>query len=177
MHWNHYCSHCELHLCSTNALQDFHRSSEYMDLNQILNDVEETFPKIINQLKSNNEIVNLLRKITKHSLSTIEQLSENLHNKYMQWNMRLLRSRQRSNYIQLLKSVPVIRKGITFISFVILSNFLQLGNISCNIRLLKYALQYVENLEIYTNLERNQWIESCKWTTDFISKFMYQWNK
>ncbi|XP_067130562.1 endoplasmic reticulum membrane-associated RNA degradation protein-like isoform X2 [Centruroides vittatus] len=167
-----------IHVVGLNA--SYWKDETNLDLNKILNDIEETFPKLINQLKSNGEIVNLSRKIIKHTLLTAKQLNDNLQNRYIQWNERLLRSRQRLNYIQLLKSVPIIRKGLIFVSLITLNNFLQLGNSSIseyNIRLFKYALQYVENMEIYTSSERNKWIESCKWTSDFISKFIQKWNK
>ncbi|XP_067391978.1 endoplasmic reticulum membrane-associated RNA degradation protein isoform X3 [Emydura macquarii macquarii] len=86
------------------------------------------------------EILVVLRKISAQCHQVSDQVIASTEMRYKQWIHKILRSRQRHNYLRMLN------------------------------RFLKSVLQYTENLVTYTNPEKNKWDESMELTHKALIK-------
>uniref|UniRef100_A0A7M4FJA4 ER membrane associated RNA degradation n=2 Tax=Crocodylus porosus TaxID=8502 RepID=A0A7M4FJA4_CROPO len=118
------------------------------------------------------EILVVLRQIGAQCHQVSEQVIVCTETRYKQWVNKTLHSRQRHNYLRMLKSVkflsPVLRLILVLIT-------LELNNIHaiCQenpfeyqqyLKSLKSILQYTENLVTYTSPEKNKWDETGQLT-------------
>ncbi|XP_019382846.1 PREDICTED: endoplasmic reticulum membrane-associated RNA degradation protein isoform X2 [Gavialis gangeticus] len=118
------------------------------------------------------EILVVLRQIGAQCHQVSEQVIVCTEMRYKQWVNKTLHSRQRHNYLRMLKSVkflsPVLRLILVLVT-------LELNNIHaiCQenpfeyqqyLKSLKSILQYTENLVTYTSPEKNKWDETGQLT-------------
>ncbi|KYO18754.1 endoplasmic reticulum membrane-associated RNA degradation protein [Alligator mississippiensis] len=118
------------------------------------------------------EVLVVLRQIGAQCHQVSEQVIVCTEMRYKQWVNKTLHSRQRHNYLRMLKSVkflsPVLRLILVLIT-------LELNNIHaiCQenpfeyqqyLKFLKSILQYTENLVTYTSPEKNKWDETGQLT-------------
>ncbi|XP_025050703.1 endoplasmic reticulum membrane-associated RNA degradation protein isoform X1 [Alligator sinensis] len=118
------------------------------------------------------EVLVVLRQIGTQCHQVSEQVIVCTEMRYKQWVNKTLHSRQRHNYLRMLKSVkflsPVLRLILVLIT-------LELNNIHaiCQenpfeyqqyLKFLKSILQYTENLVTYTSPEKNKWDETGQLT-------------
>ncbi|XP_030052257.1 endoplasmic reticulum membrane-associated RNA degradation protein isoform X2 [Microcaecilia unicolor] len=114
------------------------------------------------------EAVTVLRKITVQCHLVSEQIIASAELRYLQWVDKALRSRQRHNYIRMLKSITFLSPMLRLLLMVVALDRISIYSI-CEkttseyqqyLKYLKSILQYTENLATYTSPEKNKWDET-----------------
>ncbi|XP_078466034.1 endoplasmic reticulum membrane-associated RNA degradation protein isoform X2 [Lampetra planeri] len=116
------------------------------------------------------EAVALLRSVARHCLAVSAHTVDGAASRHDQWLRKELRSRQRTNYLRMLKSVPSLSRALWAVTATVAWQLHRLPRLSTchprtsqkHIRLLKGVLQCMENLVIYTSPSKNKWAETAE---------------
>ncbi|XP_061405706.1 LOW QUALITY PROTEIN: endoplasmic reticulum membrane-associated RNA degradation protein [Lethenteron reissneri] len=116
------------------------------------------------------EAVALLRSVARHCLAVSAHTVDGAASRHDQWLRKELRSRQRTNYLRMLKSVPSLSRALWVVTATVVWQLHRLPRLSTchprtsqkHIRLLKGVLQCMENLVIYTSPSKNKWAETAE---------------
>ncbi|XP_029450073.1 endoplasmic reticulum membrane-associated RNA degradation protein isoform X3 [Rhinatrema bivittatum] len=114
------------------------------------------------------EAAAVLRKITTQCHLVSEQVIASARLRYTQWVDKALRSRQRHNYIRMVKSITFLSPMLRLLLMMVALNRINLYHVckkttsECQqyLKYLKSILQYTENLATYTSPEKNKWDET-----------------
>ncbi|XP_032820113.1 endoplasmic reticulum membrane-associated RNA degradation protein isoform X2 [Petromyzon marinus] len=116
------------------------------------------------------EAVALLRSVARHCLAASAHTVDGAASRHDQWLRKELRSRQRTNYVRMLKSVPSLSRALWTVTATVEWQLHRLPRLSTchprtsqkHIRLLKGVLQCMENLVSYTSPSKNKWAETAE---------------
>nr|XP_025039851.1 endoplasmic reticulum membrane-associated RNA degradation protein isoform X3 [Pelodiscus sinensis] len=124
------------------------------------------------------EILVLLRKISTQCHQVSDQVIASSEMKYKQWINKMLRSRQRHNYLRMLNSIKFLSPVLRLILILMTLELISIHTV-CEknpydyqqyLKFLKSVLQYTENLVTYTSPEKNKWDESLELTHKTLIK-------
>ncbi|XP_005304023.2 endoplasmic reticulum membrane-associated RNA degradation protein isoform X9 [Chrysemys picta bellii] len=124
------------------------------------------------------EILVVFRKISTQCHQVSDQVIASTEMRYTQWINKILRSRQRHNYLRMLHSIKFLSPVLRLILMLIILELINIHTICeknpCDyqqyIKFLKSILQYTENLVTYTSPEKNKWDESMELTHKALIK-------
>ncbi|NWY01072.1 EMARD protein, partial [Nothoprocta ornata] len=124
------------------------------------------------------EILVVFRKIITQCHQVSGQVIASLELRYNQWINKMLRSRQRQNYLRMLNSIkflsPVLRLILVMVTLELVNIHLvdkkNAFDYQQYLKFLKSVLQYTENLVTYTNPEKNKWDETMELTNKALTK-------
>ncbi|KAM7171814.1 endoplasmic reticulum membrane-associated RNA degradation protein isoform 6-T7 [Macrochelys suwanniensis] len=124
------------------------------------------------------EILVVFRKISTQCHQVSDQVIASTEMRYKQWINKILRSRQRHNYLRMLNSIKFLSPVLRLILMLIILELINIHAVCeknpCDyqqyIKFLKSILQYTENLVTYTSPEKNKWDESTELTHKALIK-------
>ncbi|TFK07126.1 glypican-5-like [Platysternon megacephalum] len=124
------------------------------------------------------EILVVFRKISTQCHQVSDQVIAGTEMRYKQWINKILRSRQRHNYLRMLNSIKFLSPVLRLILMLIILELINIHTVCeknpCDyqqyIKFLKSILQYTENLVTYTSPEKNKWDESMELTHKALIK-------
>uniref|UniRef100_A0A8C8RLC1 ER membrane associated RNA degradation n=1 Tax=Pelusios castaneus TaxID=367368 RepID=A0A8C8RLC1_9SAUR len=124
------------------------------------------------------EILVVLRKISTQCHQVSDQVIASIEMRYEQWINKILRSRQRHNYVRMLNSIKFLSPVLRLILMLIILELINIHSVCeknpCDyqkyLKFLKSVLQYAENLVTYTSPEKNKWDESMELTHKALLK-------
>ncbi|KAM6323952.1 endoplasmic reticulum membrane-associated RNA degradation protein [Aegotheles albertisi] len=124
------------------------------------------------------EILVILRKISTQCHQVSEQVIASTELRYQQWVNKILRSRQRHNYLRMLNSMkflsPVLRLILVLITLELVNVHLVCKKNPFDyqqyLKFLKSILQYTENLVTYTSPKKNKWDGAMELTNKALIK-------
>ncbi|OWK02026.1 ERMARD, partial [Cervus elaphus hippelaphus] len=118
------------------------------------------------------EVLAVLRRVSSHCRRVCDQVAACVQLRRRQWEDRSLRSRQRRNYLRLVRSTkllfPMLYLILLLIALELINIHMVLGKNASEyqqyLRFLKCVLQYTENLAAYTSQDKNKWDEAVHLT-------------
>ncbi|KAM9679578.1 endoplasmic reticulum membrane-associated RNA degradation protein isoform 1-T1 [Dama dama] len=118
------------------------------------------------------EVLAVLRRVSSHCRRVCDQVAACVELRRRQWEDRSLRSRQRRNYLRLVRSMkllsPMLYLILLLIALELINIHMVLGKNASEyqqyLRFLKCVLQYTENLAAYTSQDKNKWDEAVHLT-------------
>ncbi|XP_020736260.2 endoplasmic reticulum membrane-associated RNA degradation protein isoform X5 [Odocoileus virginianus] len=118
------------------------------------------------------EVLAVLRRVSSHCHRVCDQVAACVELRRRQWEDRSLRSRQRRNYLRLVRSMKLLSSMLYLILLLIALELINihmvLGKNASEyqqyLRFLKCVLQYTENLAAYTSQDKNKWDEAVHLT-------------
>ncbi|XP_021572987.1 endoplasmic reticulum membrane-associated RNA degradation protein isoform X2 [Carlito syrichta] len=124
------------------------------------------------------EVLVVLRSITTQCHRVSSQVIATAELRHRQWVEKTLRSRQRQNYLRMLRSIkflsPVLYLVLVLIALELVNIHVVCGKSAYEyqqyLKFLKSILQYTENLVAYTSQEKNKWNETITLTHTALSK-------
>ncbi|XP_044867007.1 endoplasmic reticulum membrane-associated RNA degradation protein isoform X3 [Mauremys mutica] len=124
------------------------------------------------------EILVVFRKISTQCHQVSDQVIASTEMRYKKWINKILRSRQRHNYLRMLNSIKFLSPVLRLILMLIILELINIHTVCeknpCDyqqyIKFLKSILQYTENLVTYTSPEKNKWDESMELTHKALIK-------
>ncbi|XP_032643353.1 endoplasmic reticulum membrane-associated RNA degradation protein isoform X4 [Chelonoidis abingdonii] len=124
------------------------------------------------------EILVVFRKISAQCHQVSDQVIASTEMRYKKWINKILRSRQRHNYLRMLNSIKFLSPVLRLILMLIILELINIHTVCeknpCDyqqyIKFLKSILQYTENLVTYTSPEKNKWDESVELTHKALIK-------
>ncbi|KAM4694954.1 endoplasmic reticulum membrane-associated RNA degradation protein [Discoglossus pictus] len=146
-----------------------------------LSTVKELCGKHIQTLYCNRwvlEAVGILRKVSLQCCLVAQNIISATELRYEQWLNKTLRSRQRQNYLRMLRFVkvlsPILRLIVTLLS-VDVSDIHKISEKTSSeykeyLKYIRSLLQYTENLVTCTSVEKNLWDKAIELTRKILSK-------
>nr|XP_020736261.1 endoplasmic reticulum membrane-associated RNA degradation protein isoform X6 [Odocoileus virginianus texanus] len=118
------------------------------------------------------EVLAVLRRVSSHCHRVCDQVAACVELRRRQWEDRSLRSRQRRNYLRLVRSMKLLSSMLYLILLLIVLELINIHMILGKnaseyqqyLRFLKCVLQYTENLAAYTSQDKNKWDEAVHLT-------------
>ncbi|XP_010807071.3 endoplasmic reticulum membrane-associated RNA degradation protein isoform X3 [Bos taurus] len=124
------------------------------------------------------EVLAVLRRVSVHCRRVCGQVAVCVELRRRQWEDRSLRSRQRRNYLRLVRSMkllsPMLYLILLLIALELINIHMVLGKNASEyqqyLRFLKCILQYTENLAACTRQDRNKWDDAVRLTHTALLK-------
>ncbi|XP_019823270.2 endoplasmic reticulum membrane-associated RNA degradation protein isoform X9 [Bos indicus] len=124
------------------------------------------------------EVLAVLRRVSAHCRRVCGQVAVCVELRRRQWEDRSLRSRQRRNYLRLVRSMkllsPMLYLILLLIALELINIHMVLGKNASEyqqyLRFLKCILQYTENLAACTRQDRNKWDDAVRLTHTALLK-------
>ncbi|XP_061284588.1 endoplasmic reticulum membrane-associated RNA degradation protein isoform X4 [Bos javanicus] len=124
------------------------------------------------------EVLAVLRRVSAHCRRVCGQVAVCVELRRRQWEDRSLRSRQRRNYLRLVRSMkllsPMLYLILLLIALELINIHMVLGKNASEyqqyLRFLKCILQYTENLAACTRQDRNKWDDAVRHTHTALLK-------
>ncbi|KAM9234582.1 endoplasmic reticulum membrane-associated RNA degradation protein isoform 2-T2 [Dugong dugon] len=124
------------------------------------------------------EVLAVLRKVSAQCQQVCDQVISSAKLRHRQWVEKTLRSRQRQNYLRMLRSIKLLSPVLYLILLLIVLELVNIhavqGKSTCEyqryLKFLKSVLQYTENLATYTSQEKNKWDETVSLTHGALLK-------
>lgn len=124
------------------------------------------------------EVLAVLRRVSAHCRRVCGQVAVCVELRRRQWEDRSLRSRQRRNYLRLVRSMkllsPMLYLILLLIALELINIHMVLGKNASEyqqyLRFLKCVLQYTENLAACTRQDRNKWDDAVRLTRTALLK-------
>ncbi|XP_016068423.1 PREDICTED: endoplasmic reticulum membrane-associated RNA degradation protein isoform X3 [Miniopterus natalensis] len=118
------------------------------------------------------EVLAVLRHICSCCARVSLQVAAALEQRHRQWMEKTLRSRQRQNFLRLLRSIKLLSPALSLILLLIALELVNIhsvhGKTTCGhqqyLKFLRSILQYTENLATLTSQAKNQWGETARLT-------------
>ncbi|XP_063226013.1 endoplasmic reticulum membrane-associated RNA degradation protein-like isoform X2 [Bacillus rossius redtenbacheri] len=142
------------------------RDIKDISLCDILHDfVQDIKVETVYRPKSETTFISLLRRIGDNLTVLCSQVCFLLQEKYCNFNMHKLRSRQRKTYQLILNTCPSLYVAVQCVIMLLVLQLLKVNTIetlsmsqySTLSRFMKEMLKYAENLVSCTSLEKNRW--------------------